>query len=246
MSGFSGNLHLVLLAGGKGMRARDMALENVDQVPKQFRQTRKGLLFIVSLASFLEIPEHVAHIASVTVAVPEPWREEAATMLAHLLGLAKVPFDLAPAGSTRTQSTWNALTNLAQRGCADGDLVAIHDAARPFADAALLTRLVEAAAACGGAVPGVPVADTIVQLDGSSQAHYLDRSSLLAVQTPQVFRWDILHYAHAWASYQNAEFTDDGSLLADRGYVPAVVAGDVNNWKVTTDADWKRAHDLLD
>ena len=74
---------------------------------------------------------------------------------------------------------------------------------------------------------------------------YLDRSSLVGVQTPQVFRWDLFHAAHAWAAEAGAVFTDDGGLLAERGQAPVVVAGEQGNWKVTTNGDWLRAETLL-
>lgn len=222
-----GKLHLILLAGGKGLRAGRSG-----QPPKQFRATGRGLLFTVSLDAFHQLP---TGIATVTVTVPDAWRETAAAALSGR------SFQLAAAGDTRTQSTWNALQSLTQQNPDPADLVAIHDAARPFASADLLARLADAAGLRGAAVPGVPVADTILQKDGK----YLDRSRLVAVQTPQVFRWDLLHAAHAWAADQDAAFTDDGSLLAARGCDPVVVAGEVNNWKVTSEDDWNRALELL-
>jgi 2-C-methyl-D-erythritol 4-phosphate cytidylyltransferase/2-C-methyl-D-erythritol 2,4-cyclodiphosphate synthase len=186
---------------------------------------------MVSLEALSQVP---GGVASVTVTVPEAWREAAAAVSGRSC-------QLAPAGVTRTQSTWNALEVLARQNPDPADLVAVHDAARPFASADLLARLVTAAEENGAAVPGIPVADTIVQKDGK----YLDRSRLVAVQTPQVFRWDLLQAAHAWAAAEGAEFTDDGGLLAARGHDPAVVAGEVNNWKVTSEDDWNRAQALL-
>lgn len=235
-------IHLVLLAGGKGLRAGG------GEVPKQFRSTGRGLLFTVSLASFLKLPPEEGRIASVTVTVPEAWSDSAAAALANLRDLAaapRLPIQLAGAGLNRTASTWNALSRLAERNPAGEDLVAVHDAARPFADADLLARLARAAAQSGAAVPGVPVADTVVELDSARRAHYLVRSRLAAVQTPQVFRWDLLFPAHREAARQGTDFTDDGGLLAARGCDPTVVAGDPDNWKVTTESDWRRAEELL-
>jgi 2-C-methyl-D-erythritol 4-phosphate cytidylyltransferase/2-C-methyl-D-erythritol 2,4-cyclodiphosphate synthase len=245
------NIHLIQLAGGKGLRAGGA------DVPKQFRPTGRGLLFTVSLAEFLKLPAAAGRIASLTVTVPESWRDSATAALENLkdrTGRADLPVHLADAGETRTRSTWSALSVLAGLDPDPDDLVAIHDAARPFATADLLARLVAAAAETGGAIPGVPVADTIVQVEeagdpdgsaGAARAVYLDRSRLLGVQTPQVFRWVLLHAAHQWAARQGAEFTDDGSLLAARGHDPALVAGEAANWKVTSDGDWKRAEGLL-
>jgi 2-C-methyl-D-erythritol 4-phosphate cytidylyltransferase/2-C-methyl-D-erythritol 2,4-cyclodiphosphate synthase len=233
-----GNLHLILLAGGQGTRAAGR-----DNVPKQFRPTGRGLLFGVSLGEFLTLESGTGYRpVDLILTVPDNWRQTADQALQGL----DIPWGLAPAGISRTASTWNALKELkAQHSPQEDDLVAVHDAARPFASAELLDRLARAAAESGGAVPGVPVSDTIVQSDVGT-AVYLKRSSLLAVQTPQVFRWDRFQAAHAWAAETGADFTDDGGLVAARGHIPVVVAGEQGNWKVTTNGDWSRAEALLE
>jgi len=233
-----GNLHLILLAGGQGTRAADR-----DNVPKQFRPTGRGLLFTISLREFLTLDAGEGfRPVDLILTVPDTWRKTADQALQEL----DIPWGLAPAGISRTASTWNALKELeVSHSPREDDLVAVHDAARPFASAELLDRLARAAAQSGGAVPGVPVSDTIVQADVGT-AVYLKRSSLLAVQTPQVFRWDRFQSAHAWAAETGADFTDDGGLLAARGHIPVVVAGEQGNWKVTTNGDWLRAEALLE
>jgi len=234
-------LHLILLAGGKGLRAG-----GDDLPPKQFRTTGKGMLFTVSLQSFLNVRPRAV---TVTVAVPEAWTDEANGALTPILGPLGLPWLLALAGDTRTASTGNAVEALArsEHAPADSDLIAVHDAARPFASDALLDRLCVAAIEHGTAVPGVPLADTIIQTreGATSQGDYLDRRRLLAVQTPQVFCWDIFRDAHRWAAGSGGRFTDDGSLLAARGRPPVIVEGDTLNWKVTTETDWKRVEMLL-
>jgi len=235
------NLHLILLAGGKGLRAGQDELP-----PKQFRTTRRGMLFTVSLQNFLNVEPRAV---TVTVAVPSAWRDEANSALTPLLGPLDLPWLLAPAGETRTRSTGNAVEALAasEHLPANDDLVAVHDAARPFASDQLLDSLCVAAINHGGAVPGIPLADTVIRMDGDAEGHatYLDRPRLRAVQTPQVFRWDLLLEAHRWATNTGARFTDDGSLMADRGHAPTIVEGDHRNWKITTEADWKRVEELL-
>lgn len=230
-------LHLIMLAGGQGLRSG-----GTDGIPKQFRTTGRGLLFTVSLHEFLTLKSQSGfYPADLTLTVPDDWRATAEGALADL----DLPCHLAPAGRSRTASTWSAIQELISRSSPQNeDLVAVHDAARPFASAALLERLCQAAAASGGAVPGIEVPDTTVQSD-AGVAVYLDRSSLLAVQTPQVFRWDLFHAAHVWAAETGSDFTDDGGLLAHRGHPPVVVPGEQGNWKVTTNGDWKRAETLL-
>jgi 2-C-methyl-D-erythritol 4-phosphate cytidylyltransferase len=234
-------IHLVLLAGGRSSRAsrRDTV------APKQFRYAGRRMLFLIPAQELLAVPE----VASLTVAVPDPWRAVAEMVLdeAHL----RCPVLLASAGPHRTASTGNALRALGERVRPAGtDLVAVHDAARPFATRHLLRRVAAAAAVHGCAVPGVPVPDTIVRIaagvdEGSVEASYLERETLQAVQTPQIARWELLEPAHAWCAGQGLSFTDDGGLLAVRGAPPAVVMGDAENWKITTESDWDRAESIL-
>jgi len=232
-------LFLVLLAGGQSTRARS----SDSAAPKQFRDVGGRMVFLHGLEELAQAPG----VVRVVVVTPEAWRP----MVESGLGSAglTVPWCLASAGEHRTASTWSALRALAglpvEGRPGEGDLVAVHDAARPFATADLLARLAVAAVRAGGAVPGVPVPDTIVQ-DAGDRAQYLDRSSLLAVQTPQVFHWKPFQAAHAWAAGKGVEFTDDGGLLAEKGLHPEVVAGESGNWKVTTDADWRRAAAILE
>jgi len=228
------------------MRARGPA----ELPPKQFRDTGRGPLFTVSLVEFLKLPREVAQVASLTVTVPDSWRDPVTLALGNLPGGGQpVAWQLAPAGDTRTESTFNALQALLRNPehevPADCDLVAVHDAARPFASAQLLHRLVTAAEQRGAAVPGVPVADTLLQVTPGQPSAYLPRPELMAVQTPQVFRWDLLLEAHKWAASEGLSFTDDGGLVAARGHAPVVVDGQEDNWKVTTGSDWMRAADLL-
>jgi len=242
-------LHLLVMAGGLGARARRADAEP----PKQFRQAGGASLMLWGIRELIEAPG----VVTVTVAVPESWlpfvRDE--------LGAAQLPcaWQATPGGETRTGSTWCALAALqAGRPVGAADLIAVHDAARPFADRRLLARVAAAAAEHGAAVPGVAVADTIVEIvaaadaggaadlaDGQPAARYLERGALRALQTPQVFRGDLLLAAHRWAREQGLDFTDDGGLLAARGRAPVVVPGDPGNWKVTTDADLARAEALL-
>lgn len=230
-------LHLILLAGGQGLRAGAGEL-----TPKQFRPTGRGLLFTVSLLDFLTLDEVTGHRpADTVITVSEPWRETAGDALAD----CDIPWSLASAGQSRTESTWNAVRQMAAEfNPRPEDLVAVHDAARPFASPELLARLCTSASESGGAVPGIAVPDTIVQSTDDG-AEYLERSTLVAVQTPQVFHWGIFEAAHAWAAGQGHEFTDDGGLMASRGHQPVVVPGEQDNWKVTTADDWDRAVAIL-
>jgi len=139
-------------------------------------------------------------------------------------------------GATRSESVRNGLAAVPE----SASIVCVHDAARPFATSALFSAVIGAVAAgADGAVPGLPVADTIkvVSADGVVQ-HTPDRSTLVAVQTPQAFRASVLRQAHA----QSAEGTDDASLVEALGGRVVVVAGDARNRKIThpDDLAWAR------
>jgi len=233
-------IHLVILAGGAGTRARS----GDSAPPKQFRNIGGRMMLMWSLREL----SACAGVVSVTVAAPVSWHPLVKGEIEGA-GLETDPL-VAPAGASRTASTWNASVLVSGR-CDPGpeDLVAVHDAARPFASRHLLARLAEAASRHGGAVPGAPVPDTIVQLSGQrggqAAVRYLERDSLRAVQTPQVFRWEAFFAAHRDCHEKNQAFTDDGGLLAAAGLPPVVVMGEIENWKVTTEADLVRAGDLL-
>ncbi len=225
-------LHVIVVAGGEGHRARTGG----DEAPKQFQLVGGRLLLLHGLEAFLALPS----TASVTVAAPPFWQ---AVVREALAAATKLPATVCDGGATRTASTGQAAEAL-QRVCAplDDDLVAVHDAARPWVTAELIGRLVAAAAAHGGAVPGVEVTDTIVALedtgdDGARGLSYLPRAGLRALQTPQVFRWRPFLEAHRWARATGASFTDDGGLLAARGLPPVLVPGETGNRKITTAED---------
>jgi 2-C-methyl-D-erythritol 4-phosphate cytidylyltransferase/2-C-methyl-D-erythritol 2,4-cyclodiphosphate synthase len=233
-------LHLIVLAGGASSRARG----SDSAPPKQFREIGGRMLLLHSVQELCVLPE----VVSLTVAAPVAWHPVVRSAL-EKAGLPR-PWLVAPAGATRTASTWLATLTLAlDLTPADGDLVAVHDAARPFATRHLLARLAAAAATHGAAVPGVPLADTVVQMEEAGSDHvaaiYLERDVLRALQTPQVFRWNPFYEAHRWCHEEDLGFTDDGGLLAARGLSPVVVMGEAENWKVTTEADLQRAESQL-
>lgn len=126
------------------------------------------------------------------------------------------------------------------------DLVAVHDAARPFASADLLQVGLELLSACDGAVPVVPLHDTIKQIDAAGNVlSTLDRNQLRAVQTPQLFHLDTLRAAHEQATQVGRTGTDDASLLETAGFRVKTFPGAADNFKITTQRDLAVARLLL-
>ncbi len=124
----------------------------------------------------------------------------------------------------------------------EAEVVVVHDAARPLATRDLFASVVEAVrAGADGAVPGVPVTDTIKRISGDVVVATLDRDELVAVQTPQAFRPAVLRAAHA----EGGEATDDASLVEAAGGRVVVVPGEPANRKVTTPSDLTELRELL-
>ena len=120
-------------------------------------------------------------------------------------------------------------------------LAAIQDGARPLITAAVIDRTVRAAHTYGAAAPGVPVKDTVKIVEGGLVADTPDRSRLQAIQTPQVFDFDLLRGALKKAEQEGTAITDDCSAVELLGMKVRIVEGDEKNIKVTTPIDLKVA-----
>jgi 2-C-methyl-D-erythritol 4-phosphate cytidylyltransferase len=140
-------------------------------------------------------------------------------------------------GATRSASVRCGLAAVPQ----DATIICVHDAARPFASEFLFDEVIdEVCAGADGAVPGLPVVDTIKFIDATNVVKSTpDRNQLVAVQTPQAFRASALRQAHQ----NNPEGTDDSTLVETLGGKVVVVMGDPLNRKITTpeDLNWARA-----
>jgi 2-C-methyl-D-erythritol 4-phosphate cytidylyltransferase/2-C-methyl-D-erythritol 2,4-cyclodiphosphate synthase len=123
------------------------------------------------------------------------------------------------------------------------DIVLIHDAARPFASATLISRAIAAARNDGAAIPGLPVTDTVKTVDAAGHVDKtLDRAALRFVQTPQAFKFDNLLAAHRRAlDAGRDDFTDDAALAEWAGMKVSVFAGEPGNIKITNPEDFARA-----
>ena len=133
-------------------------------------------------------------------------------------------------GATRSASVRAGLAAVPE----DAEVIVVHDAARPVPVPHVWQRVCEAVAAgADAAVPAMPVTDTLREIDGGT----VDRSRLVAVQTPQAFRAGALRAAHA----TEADGTDDASLVEAAGGRVVVVEGDPTNIKITTEVDLRLA-----
>ena len=156
-------------------------------------------------------------------------------------GLEKVKAVVA-GGSDRPGSVHNGLNALSNKV----KLAAIHDGARPLISWQVIDRVVWAANTYGAAAPGIPVKDTIKTVTGGVVTGTPERKLLQAVQTPQVFDFDLLRGALKKAADDGAEITDDCSAVERLGFRVKIVEGDERNLKVTTPMDLRIAKMLLE
>ena len=145
-------------------------------------------------------------------------------------------------GSSRQESVSLGMNALSDK-C---ELAAIQDGARPLVTWQLIDRVVRAAHAHNAAIPVIPVKDTIKVCNSALVVNTPDRSTLRAVQTPQVFDFDLLRGALKKAAEDGAEVTDDCSAVERLGMTVKTVEGDERNLKVTTPLDLKLAEMLME
>ncbi len=148
-------------------------------------------------------------------------------------------YKLFPGGASRQDSVYAGLRH------ARGDYVLIHDGSRPLASPELIRRVIEAAKVHGAAIPALPVTDTIKEVSGGMVQATLDRTLLQAVQTPQVFRRELLLAAYEQAGKGREQATDDAFLVEALGQPVNVVPGEAANLKITHPQDILRAIQIL-
>ena len=208
----------ILVAAGRGERL------GLDQ-PKAFAKLGEDPL----LAEPLRRLEESDWVDAIVLVAPPGW-EEPAILLAEELGCGKVSACV-PGGETRAESVRAGMTEIP----AEAVVVLVHDAARPLVTEAVIERvLAPLSEGWDGAVPGLPVADTLkrVGADGAI-VETVSRDGLYGVQTPQAFPADVLRAAVA----AGGEATDCAALVEARGGRVKVVPGDPQLLKVTTADD---------
>ncbi len=191
------------------------------------------------LAWTLGALERAASIERIVI-VTRPDRIVAVQDACHEFGITKAG-DVIPGGSTRARSV---LAGVEAAG--EAALLAIHDGARPFVPPALIDALVMAADECGAAAPGIPLKDTVKQVDGEGYVvRTPDRGTLRAIQTPQVFDAALLRRALRLALERGLDPTDDCAAVESFGAKVRILDGDELNFKLTTPADFTLAETII-
>lgn len=219
---------VIVVAAGSGQRAGE-------GLPKQFRVIGGQSVLRRTLLRFIGQPG-IRHLQIVVHPDHASLYEEA---------VAGLPGIMPPVagGATRQASVRAGLEALAVD---PPDLVLIHDAARPFADARLIGDTIAAAAYHGAAVPALALVDTIKSVpEAGFVGSGPDRNALRSVQTPQGFRFDLILAAHRALAHQG-DLTDDAAVAEAAGHKVAHFPGDPANTKITTPEDFVIAeHKLL-
>ncbi|HVJ33496.1 MAG TPA: bifunctional 2-C-methyl-D-erythritol 4-phosphate cytidylyltransferase/2-C-methyl-D-erythritol 2,4-cyclodiphosphate synthase [Terriglobia bacterium] len=216
----------LIVAAGSGLRIGG-------EVPKQFLHLAGKPLLRYCLETFLAHPR----ISGVCVVINPSYRP--------FYDAAAAGLPLMPAvngGATRQESVRLGLESLTSQ---QPDLVLIHDAARPFLDAATIDRTLDALDQHQAALVAVPVVDTLKRAADGFSGQTVDRKDLWRAQTPQGFRFISILAAHRAVADSGKEMTDDAAVAEAAGQRVMLVEGHEDNFKVTTPADLARAERML-
>jgi len=215
------NVCLIITAGGRGKRFGS-------DLPKQFHKLSEVPLIIRTINAFADITD----IKSMVITTPSEHLKLAEEIITEYM--PNKPFCIIEGGNERQDSVYNALkSEYAQKS----DMVIIHDSVRPFVSVNLIKKLINAAREIGGAIPSLNLKDTVRELKSDGSAVTLDRTKLRVIQTPQIFRTNLLIKAYENALSNNFYSTDDAALFEYSGLDFVMLEGDSENIKITNQDD---------
>ena len=216
---------ILIVAGGRGTRMGGPQ-------PKQFLELAGRPVLMHTLEAF----DRWDASARLIVVLPEDQIETWKRLCeAHVFGRIH---RVVAGGETRFHSVRNGLGAVASDG-----LIAVHDGVRPLVAPSVIAACFAAAADGGAAVPVVPVVESVREMDADGDSRPVDRTRLRVVQTPQVFRADVLRAAYCLP--YDPRFTDDASVVEASGVAVRLVPGNRENIKLTTPMDLLLAEQLM-
>ncbi len=220
----------LIVAAGKGRRMRGTG-------KKQFISLQGMPLLFYTLKTF----EEFEGIETIYLVLEEGDFEYCMGEIIQKYGIKKVS-QLVPGGERRQDSVWNGLKAM-EGHC---DIVIVHDGARPFVSPEILKRLMAAMKDAQAVVTAIPALDTMKRVDEKGiVVDTLQRETLFHIQTPQGFRYDLIHEAYKRAFKEGIEGTDDASFVERMGMPVKVIEGSSFNIKITTPEDIALAHYIL-
>ncbi|MGD0437903.1 MAG: 2-C-methyl-D-erythritol 4-phosphate cytidylyltransferase [Bryobacteraceae bacterium] len=228
---------VILPAAGLGTRMGRAVPEKAGTSRKQFMLLDGSPILLHTIRKFVSSTA----VAEIVVAL----RADDLEWVRDLLAVERfdTPVRLVEGGDSRQESVENALATLSG---GDADLVAVHDAVRPFIEYSLLEKVFAEAAETGAAIVGIVPVDTVKQVRRNKIRQTIPRERLVLAQTPQVFRFDLLKQAFAKAREDNFAGTDESSLVERLDQVEvSVVPGSDRNIKITKPSDMDLARLFL-
>jgi 2-C-methyl-D-erythritol 4-phosphate cytidylyltransferase len=227
---------VILPAAGLGTRMGRTVPEKAGTSRKQFMLLEGSPILLHTIRKFASLPA----VSEIVVAL----RAEDMDWVRELLRAEKLskPVRVVEGGDTRQESVQNALATLGP----GTELVAVHDAVRPFIEPSVLDKLFAEAEENGAAIVGIVPVDTVKQVHRNKIRQTIPRERLILAQTPQVFRFDLLRTAFAKAREDGFVATDESSLVERLDQVEvSVVAGSDRNLKITKPSDMDLARLFL-
>ncbi len=215
---------LIITAAGSSTR---FSQSGCGQVKKEYLSIDGHTVLSRAARPFYSIPS----LQAVVVTCPPDAEDETIVALEDLVDIGSIPLMIIPGGMTRKESVAKAIETLKNIEI-PFDYIAIHDGARPYVDQGLIIRTLAAATVTGGAVPALRVVDAVKRLgrDGLLSEN-VDRSSLITVQTPQIFKRNEI--IDAYERYPGLEADDDAAVFISAGYSCTVASGSIENKKIT-------------
>ena len=216
---------VMIVAGGAGTRMGS-------EIPKQYLHLGDKPIILHTLDRFLEFDSEIRVVFVIAKTHGAYWEN----MLRNEQWLER--FEVATGGATRYQSVLNGMQHVE-----DGRIVGIHDAVRPFVSLTTLERCFTTAKETGSAIPVTDMEETIRFVPEKGGSEHLDRTRLKRVQTPQVFRSELIREAYEKTDDRN--YTDDASVFEAVHGPVTLVDGNRENIKITSPLDLQLASLLL-
>ncbi|MDP8218872.1 MAG: 2-C-methyl-D-erythritol 4-phosphate cytidylyltransferase [Candidatus Theseobacter exili] len=221
---------VVIPAAGEGLRLGF-------SMPKAFVPLAGSPLLVHVIRLF----ERIKHIQGIVIVSPPGYEDFCRNEIAEKNGFSKI-VDIVPGGNKRSESVNNGLNVVSDKT----DLVLIHDAARPFVTVTLIEKLMSSAVKWGAAIPAVPVIPTIKSENNRGFViETVDRRNLREIQTPQVFKTELIKKAYAAGDIESEAGTDDAYFLEKAGIPVRIVEGERENFKITTKIDLRIAEMMI-
>ncbi|HNU68612.1 MAG TPA: IspD/TarI family cytidylyltransferase [Myxococcota bacterium] len=209
--------------------------------PKQFEEVSGRPLITYTLDIF----DRMAEIDGIIVVVPADWVDFTRAMVTRCQYSRII--DVIPGGASRQMSSFSGVILARRFGGPHLKKIVVHDAVRPLASVELVQKVLKAADRTGAATAAARVTDTIFSISGDTVTGVVDRSSLVAVQTPQAFDPELLVQAHRNALTAGiTDASDDVGLVLRDGGSAVVVESDTGNLKITYGSDMRLLERLLE